>query len=407
MTPEENKDTSTISEFETLKEILKDISNKPLNKEEFKNNFNILQHLTNDAYQKSTVLEKSEKSWKSLIQNLPDAVFRFDEQFKCKYLNSSAERLIGEDNEKLTGRSIAEIDLLREFVPQLKTEAGSWTREEKKFYIKNGENHFMIRISFEKVDDLENGYYVLITDVSDVKQTEKELVENNQKLKRVNEYLDSFVYAVAHDLRSPVFNLKSLLFLIEKAKSNNEKEVFMEGIRQSVGRLEQTLNGLIQIIEVQNDKSNFTQKVRFEEIFDLVLPEFQEEIDSLQAKVEADFSQAEEINYIQPYLISVVKNMLSNAIKYRGDGRTLQVKFTTYRDKSFTVLEIQDNGIGIDLSKNGEKLFKPFKRLTNKAQGKGIGLHIVKNMVEKNGGKIEVESQPDAGTKFKVYLKAY
>jgi two-component system CheB/CheR fusion protein len=73
----------------------------------------------------------------------------------------------------------------------------------------------------------------------------------------------------------------------------------------------------------------------------------------------------------------------------------------------FVLLTVRDNGMGMNLNKYKQHLFKPFTRFTNKASGKGLGLHLVKNMVEKNGGKIQVESATENGTTFYLYLKEY
>jgi two-component system CheB/CheR fusion protein len=73
----------------------------------------------------------------------------------------------------------------------------------------------------------------------------------------------------------------------------------------------------------------------------------------------------------------------------------------------FVLIRIEDNGLGIDLQKYGNSLFEPFKRLTTQGEGSGLGLHLVKTMVEHNGGLIQVKSEPGIGTSFTLYLKEY
>ncbi len=85
----------------------------------------------------------------------------------------------------------------------------------------------------------------------------------------------------------------------------------------------------------------------------------------------------------------------------------MQVSITTRREDDRVVLTVADNGIGIDLVANQDRIFKPFKRFTDRAHGTGVGLYIIKNIVEKNGGDIKVKSQPDVGTTFTVLLREY
>jgi signal transduction histidine kinase len=140
---------------------------------------------------------------------------------------------------------------------------------------------------------------------------------------------------------------------------------------------------------------------------DYLLKDYIAEIEANQGRVEADFSRCPSICYVEAYLYSIVRNLLSNAIKYRSPHRNLVVSITSDRQDDFVVLRVADNGIGINLQKHGKDLFNPFSRFTSQAYGKGLGLHLVRNMIEKNGGKIIVESRVDAGTTFIVLLRDF
>jgi len=84
----------------------------------------------------------------------------------------------------------------------------------------------------------------------------------------------------------------------------------------------------------------------------------------------------------------------------------LVIKIKSRKEKEYTILSVKDNGSGIDLAKNMNKLFQPFKRLTDQGTGSGLGLIIVKRVIEKSQGYLEVFSQPGSGTEFKAYLKS-
>jgi signal transduction histidine kinase len=97
--------------------------------------------------------------------------------------------------------------------------------------------------------------------------------------------------------------------------------------------------------------------------------------------------------------------LVSNAIKYSAAKEKPVVQIYTSKEKNFVVLTVRDNGIGINLEKVKKNLFKPFRRFTTKAEGTGMGLYIVKNIIEKNGGKIHIESRLNKETSIICYLK--
>ena len=241
-------------------------------------------------------------------------------------------------------------------------------------------------------------------DIHQRKLSELSLQQVNRKLRVANEYLDNFVFMAAHDLRSPVANLKSLTTLWHSGYDNHE--LIIEKVENSVIRLDDTLSGLIQILDIQQYEHNPRSEVAFDTIYRELVAEMEPLIRSAEVSLRTDFT-APSICYIEPFLESVMRNLLSNALQYRSPHRASEITLSTRRDNGFVLLQVQDNGVGIDLKRSRDKLFKAFERLTREGEGRGIGMHLVKNMVEKNEGFIEVESEVDQGTTFKIYLKPY
>ena len=99
-------------------------------------------------------------------------------------------------------------------------------------------------------------------------------------------------------------------------------------------------------------------------------------------------------------------NLLSNALRYSYPGRNPIITLTCTKEDNHQVLRVSDNGIGIDLSKHGDKLFGIYQTFNGNADARGFGLFISKNQIEAMGGKIEVESEIGKGTTFKIYFKA-
>ena len=243
---------------------------------------------------------------------------------------------------------------------------------------------------------------------SKVTERTAELEKSNEELARANSYLDSFVFATAHDLRSPVLNLKSFTKLIKRIDSMEQKEQVVEQIGEAVERLSKTLDGLIEMVDFQKNNERSSQELSFSEILKSVKGDLKPQIDECtpHPSITSEF-KIETINYIPAFLYSIVYNLVSNAIKYRDFDRPLVIKLSTEALDDYTALHIEDNGIGIELEKYGDELFKPFKRLSIEREGRGIGLSLINEAVAKNGGSIGVKSTLGEGSKFTIHLRRY
>jgi PAS domain S-box-containing protein len=244
-------------------------------------------------------------------------------------------------------------------------------------------------------------------DEEKIKAIATKFLKKNQELKKANEVLDTFVYAAAHDLKSPVNNLKSLMDLVQRSTDDNQRKIFMDAITNSVGRLDKTIKSLTEIIEIQNNKNVTIKEINLPELIDNILLDYNKEIENNEIDVIKNFNNLHSFRYNEAFIVSILMNLISNAIKYRSGKRKPVIKISSHQENDYLIITFQDNGIGIDLEKYKDQLFRPFKRFTQEKEGKGIGLHLIKSIVEKNGGKIVVESQLDQGSIFKVYLREY
>jgi len=235
----------------------------------------------------------------------------------------------------------------------------------------------------------------------------RDLLLKNTELVKANEALDAIVHIAGHDLRSPIHNLKALLSIHNHSDNGAEKTQLIGYMQESVRRLDQTVAGLLRILEAKNSSETLVQLVSFADALEIVMADCGDEARQSGARLLPDFYDCPCLRYNETYLLSIVRNLVSNALKYRSPERPLQLEISTGRSGEFVVLTVKDNGIGMDGAQVREKLFKPFSRLSVQGEGKGLGLHLVKNTVEKNGGHIRVESTPDAGTTFRLYLKEY
>lgn len=244
------------------------------------------------------------------------------------------------------------------------------------------------------------------TDINEEEEAKLQLESANHELTRINQVLDTFVYMAAHDLKSPVNNLAVLMQMAAEQTDPAKRQEVERMINISVNRLDQTINGLLEVISVEGSHSP-ARTVSFNSLLSNITNELSVEIAKVGDGITADFSAAGEIRYVESYLHSIMRNLITNALKYASPKRDLQLNIRTHKTSKGIVLTVADNGIGIDLQANGDRVFKPFKRFTQQAKGTGVGLYIIKTIVEKNCGSIKIESKVNGGTTFTVLLKPY
>ena len=135
------------------------------------------------------------------------------------------------------------------------------------------------------------------------------------------------------------------------------------------------------------------------------MSENQELLLSAHVEIKTHFEE-EKITYSRMGLKSILYNLLTNAVKYSSPKRQPLIEIHTKKSGLQTALIVKDNGLGIDMEKNKEKIFTIFKRFHDHVEGSGIGLYTIKNIVESKGGTILVESSLDVGSQFTVLLNA-
>ncbi|WP_439880812.1 CHASE domain-containing protein [Pontibacter sp. MBLB2868] len=233
-----------------------------------------------------------------------------------------------------------------------------------------------------------------------------ELVDKNDELLRINNDLDNFVYTASHDLKSPIANMEGLAELLRNVLQGNlnpEDMQILDMMQNAVNKLKGTIADLAEITKVQKELQSQVEPLEFADVLQDIKQDIQGILEKSGATVTTNL-QVQNILYARKNLRSIIYNLISNAIKYRSPDRKPHVSVRTYQEDEYVVMEVQDNGLGIKKNQQ-HKLFTMFKRLHSHVEGTGIGLYIVKRIIENNGGRIEVESQLDEGTTFKVYFK--
>jgi light-regulated signal transduction histidine kinase (bacteriophytochrome) len=219
-----------------------------------------------------------------------------------------------------------------------------------------------------------------------------------------NKRLQNFAYIVSHNLRSHTGNLQFMVNLHDESESADDRTEVFAHIKSISKSLSTTIDHLNEIVKIQTDVDQERKIISFEDSFRNVMSALQSNIESTDARIDYDFSKCPVINYIPAYLESICQNLLTNSLKYRHPDRQPVISCRTVKDHDHIYMLFEDNGIGIDMARYGDKLFGMYKTFHQNSDAKGIGLFITRNQIEAMGGSIKVDSTVNVGTKFTIRL---
>ena len=240
--------------------------------------------------------------------------------------------------------------------------------------------------------------------ISEQKFAEEKLITQNEELQKTNGELDRLVYSVSHDLRSPLTSVLGLLSFIEEESEETDTLNHAKMIRSSINRLDGFIKNILKYSHNNRTESSAVnipiQKTIKEIIVSLKNMKGAEGID-FEVKIDEQHSFFSDVDRFN----TVMDNLISNAIKYhKKDSENRYIKIIGKSDKNNLFLKIKDNGIGI-AEEHHKKLFDMFYRLPSQVAGTGIGLYIVKEIIEKMKGSIIINSKEGIGTTFTIQLK--
>lgn len=360
-------------------------------------------------------LIKSQLRYKNLVENINDAIIIKNIYGNITYANRRFFELVGYDESELIGFKIDKY-VYKIWVQRINT------------YYKDLLNNRLVPKSFDYLAKHANGKIkwfedkptllydslkivgtqIVIRDITEIKQKEDEFKKLIEDLKNKNNEMMQFNYIVSHNLRAPIANIIGLSNLLENTSINElEQNKIIKFIKNSSVKMDEIVKDLSLVLNSKTNLNIKTERFFIHNIIHSITETLEKQIkeSSCIIIVEID-SSANELNTVKSYLESILYNLFSNGIKYRANKRQLIIKLRTKKNNDKLIIEIEDNGIGIDLKQHGSHIFGLYKRFNFDVDGKGLGLHMTKNQVEALGGKIYIESKPNKGTMFKIELKS-
>lgn len=227
----------------------------------------------------------------------------------------------------------------------------------------------------------------------------------NIELTKINNDLDNFVYTASHDLKAPVLNIEGLVYVLTKALNENKMEKIapMIGmIKTSVLKFKDTIQALTEVAKTNKNVEDEIVAINIKDLFEDIKISIKDIIESSGAIITAEFEWSE-VCFSKSNIRSVLLNLITNAIKYRSPDRKPVIELFSKKEGDQFILKVKDNGLGI-AKEHHARIFLMFKRIYTQVEGTGVGLYLVKRIVENQGGTIAIESEVNKGTTFTICL---
>ncbi|RNI31873.1 PAS domain-containing sensor histidine kinase [Rufibacter immobilis] len=356
-------------------------------------------------------LKESEERTRLLIDSVKDyAILMLNPDGLVVSWNSGAERIKGYKAPEILGKHFSKFysrEAMENGFPQYELaqarEKGRF--EDEGWRIRKDGTAFWANVVLSPIYNSEHrllGYAKITRDLTERRRNE-DLMQKNKELLRINNDLDNFVYTASHDLKSPITNLEGLLSALQE-DLGDEKEKHQQILTMmhgSVNALKKVITDLTDISKLQQE-SERREKVQIAELLDDIKESLSSLIDSSKAKIRLEKQDFSHLTYSRKNLRSVLYNLVSNAIKYAAPNRPPVVTiFTELTPTGEHVLTVKDNGLGI-AKEQTSKIFAMYKRVHDHVEGSGIGLYLVRKILENSGDTISVESEVGKGSEFKV-----
>lgn len=246
------------------------------------------------------------------------------------------------------------------------------------------------------------GIYGAVQDITDRKRIEQERENLIRDLEAKNAELEQFSYTVSHDLKAPIITIKGFLgFLSEDARMGNMKrlQTDIQRIGKAADKMHKLLNDLLELSRIGR-LMNTLDEVALEDLVNDARAILQGRLQENKVEVIVN-SKLPVVRGDSQRLLEVVQNLLDNAAKFIGDELhpVIEIGQQGEAQNGFVTLYVRDNGVGI-ASQFHERIFGLFNRLDPKVEGTGVGLALVKRIVEFHGGSIWLESEVGQGATF-------
>lgn len=265
-------------------------------------------------------------------------------------------------------------------------------------------------VGFQKLLGLVDDYYHSVDEERNLNHriqeiSSRELEKNNTELAEKNMFLDSFNHGLAHDVKNHTANFKGLLSMLKKYhRLDNSKmiEKIVGKLDTSIGQMTYIIDGFLYLSRAEGKLDSNFSLIDSSQLKNHISIETEYLISNHKHKLIYDIN-VDGLFYSQHILRIILVNLISNSIKFCNPKVPAKVNIKITFDKVFVYLWVKDNGIGMNMKDPNNKMYTLFNRKNNNVKGHGVGLFMIKKILDYNKGKIEIKSEPNNGTE--IYIK--
>ncbi|MCH8331403.1 MAG: PAS domain S-box protein, partial [Bacteroidetes bacterium] len=384
-------------------------------------------------------LSKSEENHRLIVNNSQDVIFSQDHKGKLISANPAFLELVGYEHTDIIGSSIEKLGIVRKNKDLEKYYDAVFKHTQASGFLEiitSEGKHKLLEYRSNKRK--EKGKDPVITvfgrDVTEKNKADQEIrklngelelrvakrtkelrhlntqlklkidehVRSEGQLKEINKELDTFVYKATHDLKGPLASIIGLVGIARNTKDGREN--YLDLIGKSTKRLDNILNNLLEATAIKQGSLEISN-IKFQRMVEDVINSLNHGREEFSIDFEIDISPDLEFFSDRNLILSILQNLIGNAMKYANNMEKHPYIHTMVRPKETGIeIKVSDNGIGIAEDVK-DKIFDLFYRGTTLSQGTGLGLYIVKTAVTKLNGSIDVDSEVDKGSTFTVFLK--
>ncbi|MCZ3366556.1 sensor histidine kinase [Methanobacterium veterum] len=344
----------------------------------------------------------------NIVESSDDAIIGMDLNFRISSWNHGAVEMYGYSSGEIIGKHIFILMEPEEQVNNLRlierAKNGESIEHVELECLKKDGSHFYLSITFSPIkNDKGNivGISSISKDITRRKNAEEQLKDTINELKRSNDELQQFAFITSHDLQEPLRTIASYAQLIErryKGKLDNEADEFIEFMVDGAKRMKQMIQGLLDYSRIETKGGKF-QDFNAGSALNHALNNLGPVINENNAEVTYDALPI--IFADENQMIRVFQNLIGNALKFHSAGLKPKIHISASKEIKGYIFSVADNGIGLE-KEYCDKIFEVFKRLHSVGEydGAGIGLAIVKRIIDRHNGKIWVESEYGEGSTF-------
>jgi len=357
-------------------------------------------------------LRASEARFRALIENASDLILLTDETGKLLYASPSLSTVLGYVPGQLVGRSFREFSLREEdpIVDQIFSASDPAPNAHRfELHVKHSDGSLRV-LEGVAANLLGNaavgGILINARDMSERRRAERALENSNEALRRANDDLSVFAYCASHDLQEPLRNVSLYCQMLQRQYSgrlDGQADEFLQHVIEGAARMSDLIKDLLTYMDVSRLRAHSAPvPVPVASVIAQALSNLGTGVSLAQATVTYEDLPVVPVEPV--HLQQLFQNLISNAIKYRG-AEAPCVRISAKAQNGYWCFSVKDNGIGIN-PQYVQSIFKLFKRLHGRGEypGTGVGLAICQKIVERNGGRIWVESQPGVGSDFQFTL---